>query len=255
MRKLLRKLKYYFRKKTFHDKYIVERVQDWSKETGAAMKTQSPYSEEQYFTDIIFYRAHIAIIQKKILILDLDNTYGYGSSFIYKLFSEIFWHFPELKIAIKTDEEPDLFEKFKRTLRFRKVPKEYKEYEKELNENRTYNSFIEPINEVIRKYEKEIETSKAIREDTCPICLQAKKIKTVSTLPKADDTHYCFFCIYKKKTCSSQETLDGHHTRETNYENDFIESTERRILLLKGLLKLLWSRPTEDEINDYVKQM
>ncbi len=101
------------------DEFKVIRVIDFAEIPGARHRTDGGNSAEQFFEDVVKPIADVELKQSKngTILIDLDYTVGYASSFISelaKLMSIAYKQVPKVKrrLVIKSDEDPGLIESF-----------------------------------------------------------------------------------------------------------------------------------------------
>ena len=101
------------------DEIKVIRVIDFAKIPGARYRSDGDNSAEEFFEDVVKPIADNVLIQNKNgqIIIDLDYTVGYASSFISelsRLMSIAYKKAPKIRkrLTIKSDEDPGLIESF-----------------------------------------------------------------------------------------------------------------------------------------------
>ena len=101
------------------DDIRVIRVIDFAKIPGARHRTDGDNSAEEFFEDVVKPVADEELVKNKNgrLIIDLDYTVGYASSFISelaKLMSIEYKKAPKVqkRLTIKSEEDPGLIESF-----------------------------------------------------------------------------------------------------------------------------------------------
>lgn len=98
---------------------VTVRVVDFAKMPGARSRDDGDNSAQEFFEDILvpetdgFFRGS----SKNKILLDLDDTYGYASSFVSELAKLIKQSYGSLKgtrkkLVIKSDQDPGQVEKF-----------------------------------------------------------------------------------------------------------------------------------------------
>mgnify|MGYP003604053199 CR=1 FL=1 len=93
---------------------ILIKVTDFTEYPDVRYKEQDENSGEQYYYDVIKPNFTKALSENKILVVDLDNTAGYASSFLDEAFGNLVYDFdfekikPHLKII--STQEPDWIE-------------------------------------------------------------------------------------------------------------------------------------------------
>lgn len=71
------------------EKIIIVVATEFTDATGARDRTDGPFSGEQFFDDLLLPRFIKAQQENKKLLLKLDNTWGYASSFISGAFGRL----------------------------------------------------------------------------------------------------------------------------------------------------------------------
>ena len=65
---------------------IISVVNDFTDTPGARYKSQGSYSGEEFRNEILYPKFKEALKENKVLTVDLDGGYGYGSSFLEESF-------------------------------------------------------------------------------------------------------------------------------------------------------------------------
>lgn len=101
------------------DNTRVIRVVDFAEIPGARHRTDGDKSAQEFFEDIVKPAADQELLQEKdgYLLIDLDYTVGYASSFISELAKLMSLNYKKAskvqkRLAIKSDEDPGLIESF-----------------------------------------------------------------------------------------------------------------------------------------------
>jgi hypothetical protein len=101
------------------DEFTVIKVSDFFKIPGARHREDGDNSAQQFFEDAVKAVADKELLESQNgrLLIDLDNTVGYPSSFISelsKLMSDEYKNAPKIKKRIKivSEEDPGLVESF-----------------------------------------------------------------------------------------------------------------------------------------------
>ncbi|MFH6966897.1 STAS-like domain-containing protein [Flavobacterium sp. FlaQc-28] len=102
-------------------KEIEYKVLDFTEYPGPRYKDQGQYSGEYFYENVIKPKFQEALESNSILVLDLDNTAGYASSFLDECFGNLVYDFnyDEIfkRLKIISTQEPDWIEViFKETL-------------------------------------------------------------------------------------------------------------------------------------------
>lgn len=96
--------------------YKIVIVRDFSEVLGGRYKSDGPNSGEQFRTEILLPAIQTLPIGRKLLI-DLDGSYGYPTSFLEEAFGGLAREIgPDVlldKLDFKSDEEPSLIEEIK----------------------------------------------------------------------------------------------------------------------------------------------
>lgn len=91
--------------------------EDFSDTPGGRFKKEGPHSGEEFYTDILSPKFTEAIKRGEKLFIDLDKTYGFGSSFIDQSFGELSRKYGTecvlKKIKLKSDDESGLIDRIK----------------------------------------------------------------------------------------------------------------------------------------------
>ncbi len=102
------------------DKIIIKIATDFNVYPGARYKADGEFSGEAFYEDLFKSKFQSACDENKILVLDLDGTWGYASSFISEIFTRMVKDFGKEKIKahleIKSEEEPLLKDKINRII-------------------------------------------------------------------------------------------------------------------------------------------
>lgn len=100
------------------DQEIV-RVVDFAEIPGARYRTDGDNSAEEFFEDVLKLTADEVLLKgtSTMLVIDLDGTRGYPSSFISELSKLMSMHYRKAKkikkrLVVKSDEDPGLLEEF-----------------------------------------------------------------------------------------------------------------------------------------------
>lgn len=87
---------------------------DFSKTPGPRHRIEGDFSGEQFKEEILFKKLELAFKEKKVLDIDLDGTFGYGTSFLEEAFGGASRKFGADKvlnhIKFKSEEEPYLID-------------------------------------------------------------------------------------------------------------------------------------------------
>ncbi len=98
---------------------VLKIAQEFTPHIGARYRSDGDFSGDQFYEDILKPKLdEVWRDPKKKIILDLDGTFGYASSFLSQIFVRIMQDFHEKnkvlkKLIIKSDEEPLLIEAIK----------------------------------------------------------------------------------------------------------------------------------------------
>lgn len=99
------------------DKIIINISSDFSKTPGPRYKFEGDFSGEKFKEEILNEKFEQAVKENKSIIINLDNTYGYGTSFLEEAFgglSRIYGKETVLKhIEFISKEEPYLIDDIK----------------------------------------------------------------------------------------------------------------------------------------------
>lgn len=71
------------------DELTIKIASDFSPKLGGRWKRLGPFSGEEFFEKILFNKFKEAQSSKSQLVIDLDGTTGYGSSFLDQSFGEL----------------------------------------------------------------------------------------------------------------------------------------------------------------------
>ena len=84
-------------------------AKDFSKTPGSRYKKEGDFSGEQFFEEILDPAFAKAIIENKKIIVDLDGTVGYGTSFLEEIFGGLARKYTSKKVLdileVKSEEE------------------------------------------------------------------------------------------------------------------------------------------------------
>jgi STAS-like domain of unknown function (DUF4325) len=89
---------------------------DFSKSPGPRLKVEGAFSGEKFREEILTPKVAEALRDSKVLLIDLDGTAGYGTSFLEEAFGGLIRHdmysYEDLKkiLRFKSQEEPYLIE-------------------------------------------------------------------------------------------------------------------------------------------------
>ena len=90
---------------------ILIKVTDFTEYPDVRYRDQDIDSGEEYYYDIINPNFKLALSENKILIVDLDNTAGYASSFLDEAFGNLVYDFDfeliKKHLDIISTQEPD----------------------------------------------------------------------------------------------------------------------------------------------------
>ena len=93
---------------------ILIKVLDFTEYPDVRYIEQDENSGEQFYYDVVKPNYEKAISENKILLVDLDNTAGYASSFLDEAFGNLVYDFEYKLITnhlkIKSEQEPDWVE-------------------------------------------------------------------------------------------------------------------------------------------------
>lgn len=85
-------------------------AKDFSDAPGARFASDGPASGEEFYKDFLKPKFEIALREKCILLVDLDGTFGYATSFISESFGRLSMEFGAETVVrhlqIKSDENP-----------------------------------------------------------------------------------------------------------------------------------------------------
>jgi len=88
--------------------------EDFSDAPGARFEADGPDSGEEFFKRLLKPRFEEAARQDRLLLVDLDDTFGYASSFLSEAFSSLEEEFGvenvKARVRIKSDDDPDLID-------------------------------------------------------------------------------------------------------------------------------------------------
>ena len=68
------------------NRYLLKVATDFSRTPGPRLVTEGPFSGEQFRTNVLWPAYKKAQSQGQILVVDLDGTAGYGTSFLEEAF-------------------------------------------------------------------------------------------------------------------------------------------------------------------------
>jgi hypothetical protein len=102
-----------------HSHTAISVARDFSKAPGPRYKTEGKHSGEQFRSDILFPSLDKAIREGRKLSVNLDGTFGFGTSFLEEVFgglirenkltlSQINTH-----LTVVSDEEPELLDEIR----------------------------------------------------------------------------------------------------------------------------------------------
>lgn len=90
---------------------ILIKVTDFTEYPDVRYRDQDTHSGEEYYYDVINPNFKLALSENKILIVDLDNTAGYASSFLDEAFGNLVYDFDfeliKRHLDIISKQEPD----------------------------------------------------------------------------------------------------------------------------------------------------
>jgi hypothetical protein len=94
------------------EKEIIKIASDFTDAPGARYRTNGPKSGEEFYEDILKPKFDAAIDAGKELVVDMDDTWGYASSFISESFGRLSTEYGASVVlgtlSIKSDEDPAL---------------------------------------------------------------------------------------------------------------------------------------------------
>lgn len=89
-------------------------AEDFSDVLGGRFRTDGDYSGEEFYETLLCRKFDTAVKNKEKLLIDLDGTFGYPSSFIDQSFGELSRRFGSnivLKfIELKSEDQPSLID-------------------------------------------------------------------------------------------------------------------------------------------------
>lgn len=95
------------------DNIIVVKIsKDFTDSPGARYRTDGDNSGQEFFEDILEPKLDSVLLDpNKKLLLDIDDTYGYASSFLSEVFIRVVVKYKDKelirkKIIVKSDDEP-----------------------------------------------------------------------------------------------------------------------------------------------------
>lgn len=104
-----------------NENLVIVIAKEFSDAPGARYRADGPDSGEQFFEEHLRPKYHLAIEQGKKLIIDLDGTYGYATSFISEAFGRLSREFGVVEvlktIELKSEEDKNLKEYVINTIR------------------------------------------------------------------------------------------------------------------------------------------
>lgn len=90
------------------------KVRDFTNTPGARYKTDGDFSGEWFLFDILLPKFEVALKEKKKLLVDLDGTQGYATSFLEEAFGGLSRKYGVRDVIntlqFKSDDEPELCE-------------------------------------------------------------------------------------------------------------------------------------------------
>lgn len=90
---------------------------DFSDTPGGRFINEGPYSGQKFFTDILCPKFEESLKSNDKLFIDLDKTYGFGSSFLDQSFGELSRKYGAKcvlgKIDFKSEDESGLIDRIK----------------------------------------------------------------------------------------------------------------------------------------------
>lgn len=98
------------------DELILTISKDYTKTPGPRNEREGSFSGEVFRKDILSPKLNYAISNKRILLVDLDGTAGYGTSFLEEAFGGLIRNegltLQQVKkhLTLKSDEEPYLID-------------------------------------------------------------------------------------------------------------------------------------------------
>jgi hypothetical protein len=102
--------------KTIHK--TIQVAKDFSETPGPRFKEEGPFSGEEFLEKLLLPAYKQVVADGGTLLVDLDGTEGYATSFLEAAFGELARKFPPAEvlasIAFKSEDEPYLVEEVKR---------------------------------------------------------------------------------------------------------------------------------------------
>ena len=96
-------------------------AKDFSDTPGARYRADGPYSGQQFYEEILVPKFKKAVEKNEILVVDLDGTWGYPSSFISGAFGLLSINYTAENvlqhIQFKSEENELLVEKFQNEIK------------------------------------------------------------------------------------------------------------------------------------------
>jgi hypothetical protein len=102
------------------EKLIIKISEDFSKITGPRLIDEGEFSGEAFYNEVLLPKYQEAIEKKIKLVIDLDGTYGYGTSFLEESFGGLVRSgFKDVlqNIEIVSDEEDYLIDDIKKYIK------------------------------------------------------------------------------------------------------------------------------------------
>jgi hypothetical protein len=91
---------------------VIKLAEDFSKTPGARFISDGPFSGELFRETVLIDKYKEAKEKNEKLLIDLDGTYGYATSFLEEAFGGLARHFSEDNIkkilTFKSEDEPPL---------------------------------------------------------------------------------------------------------------------------------------------------
>lgn len=99
------------------EKNVIKVSQDFSDAPGARNRTDGPHSGEEFYETLLLPKFDEAIKNSKAVFIDLDDTWGYASSFVSGAFGRLADKFGSSTVLgileVKSSDDPSLLDKIK----------------------------------------------------------------------------------------------------------------------------------------------